>query len=96
MDDNGDGVLPSERKRIFERFARLEEGRQRDRGGAGLGLALSQRIVERHGGTVHVEDAPGGGASFVVTLPSAHWQAGDQVPLRNPRSEPRWIRVIRR
>jgi len=71
--DNGEGVVPSDRERIFERFARLEEGRTRDRGGAGLGLALSKRIVEAHGGRIHVEDAPGGGAVFVVSLPSAGW-----------------------
>lgn len=75
--DDGDGVAPAHRHRIFERFARLEEGRQRDRGGAGLGLALSRRLVERHGGHLHVEDAPSGGASFVVTLPSAHWHPGE-------------------
>lgn len=74
--DDGEGVAPAYRHRIFERFARLEEGRQRDRGGAGLGLSLSRRIVERHGGHLHVEDAPSGGASFVVTLPSAHWHPG--------------------
>lgn len=74
VSDDGHGVDPAHRQRIFQRFARLEEGRQRDRGGAGLGLALSRRIVERHGGHLHVEDAPSGGACFVVTLPSAHWQ----------------------
>lgn len=74
--DDGEGVAPAHRHRIFERFARLEEGRQRDRGGAGLGLSLSRRIVERHGGHLHVEDAPSGGACFVVMLPSAHWHPG--------------------
>lgn len=77
VNDDGTGVLPTQRQRIFERFARLEEGRTRDRGGAGLGLALSRRIVQRHGGHIHVEDSPWGGASFVVTLPSAHWRAGE-------------------
>ena len=74
--DDGVGVDPAERDRIFERFARLEEGRQRDRGGAGLGLALSNRVVEAHGGRIHVEDAPDGGAVFVVSLPSAGWVPG--------------------
>ncbi len=76
--DDGDGVDPVARERIFERFARLEEGRQRDRGGAGLGLALTKRLVEAHGGRIHVEDAPGGGAVFVVSLPSAGWIPGDR------------------
>lgn len=75
--DDGHGVSPADRDRIFERFARLEEGRTRDRGGAGLGLALSRRIVERHGGRIHVEDGIRQGAVFVVTLPSAHW-AGEE------------------
>lgn len=73
VEDDGDGVGPDARDRIFERFARLEEGRSRDAGGAGLGLSLSRRIVEHHGGRIHVEDRPGGGAAFVVTLPSAGW-----------------------
>lgn len=75
--DDGTGVDPADRQRIFQRFARLEEGRTRDSGGAGLGLALSRRVVEHHGGHVHVEDSPTGGACFVVTLPSAHWSPDD-------------------
>jgi signal transduction histidine kinase len=73
VEDDGAGVPPEDRDRIFERFARLEEGRSRDGGGAGLGLALSRRIVEQHGGRIHVEDRDGGGAAFVVTFPSASW-----------------------
>ena len=73
VEDDGYGVPIEDRDRIFERFARLEEGRSRDGGGAGLGLALSRRIVEHHGGRIHVEDRPAGGAAFVVTLPSAGW-----------------------
>jgi signal transduction histidine kinase len=73
VEDDGSGVRPEDRDRIFERFARLEEGRSRDGGGAGLGLALSRRIVEHHDGRINVEDRAGGGAAFVVTLPSASW-----------------------
>jgi len=54
---------------VFERFARLQEGRTRDAGGSGLGLALTRRIVESYGGRVFVESSPMGGASFVVELP---------------------------
>mgnify|MGYP006276726415 CR=1 FL=1 len=68
--DDGPGVPAADRDRIFERFARLQEGRERDAGGTGLGLALTRRIVEHHGGRIHVEDAPGGGARFVVSLPA--------------------------
>ncbi len=71
--DDGPGIAAEDRERIFERCARLQEGRSRDQGGTGLGLALSRRIVEHHGGRVHVEEADGGGAQFVVALPAAGW-----------------------
>ena len=71
--DDGPGIAPDDRERVFERFARLQEGRSRDQGGTGLGLALSRRIVEHHGGRVHVEEAEGGGAQFVVALPASGW-----------------------
>jgi len=71
--DDGPGIPAEARDTIFERFARLQEGRERDMGGTGLGLALSKRVVEHHGGSIHVEDGPDGGARFVVSLPSAGW-----------------------
>jgi signal transduction histidine kinase len=71
VDDDGPGIAPDDRERVFERFTRLDEGRARDAGGMGLGLALVKATVERHGGTVAVEDAPIGGARFVVRLPAA-------------------------
>jgi signal transduction histidine kinase len=58
--DNGDGVPEAERHRIFQLAHRR---------GAGVGLALCQRIAERHGGAIWVEDAAGGGSAFHVTLP---------------------------
>lgn len=70
VDDDGAGVPTEARERIFERFSRLDAARSRDRGGAGLGLALVKAIVTRHQGEVHVETSPTlGGASFVVRLP---------------------------
>lgn len=74
--DDGPGVPVEQRASIFERFARLDAGRERDAGGAGLGLALTKRIVEQHGGRISVEDSPLGGAGFVVALPSAAWSMG--------------------
>ncbi|MEM8747239.1 MAG: ATP-binding protein [Actinomycetota bacterium] len=71
VDDDGPGVPPDRREQIFERFARLDDARTRDRGGAGLGLAVVRGIAERHGGSVGVDRAPLGGARFVVTLPAA-------------------------
>ena len=70
VDDDGPGVPPADRARIFERFARLDDGRTRDAGGSGLGLAIVREIVAAHGGTVRVEDAPSGGARFEVRLPA--------------------------
>jgi signal transduction histidine kinase len=71
VDDDGPGIPAADRERVFERFARLDEGRARDAGGTGLGLAIVRAVVERHRGTVAVQDAPGGGARFVVRLPAA-------------------------
>jgi signal transduction histidine kinase len=71
VDDDGPGIPVVDRARVFERFTRLDEARSRDGGGAGLGLAIVQTIVDRNGGTVTVGDAPGGGARFVVRLPAS-------------------------
>lgn len=68
VEDAGPGVSPSERARIFERFARGSAGRSRV-GGTGLGLALVAEHARSHGGLAWVEDAPSGGARFVVQLP---------------------------
>jgi two-component system, OmpR family, sensor kinase len=68
--DHGPGLPPGDPDALFERFWRTEGGRERGRGGAGLGLAIVAAIVEAHGGRVRAENAAGGGASFVVTLPS--------------------------
>ncbi|BBC32910.1 Histidine kinase [Streptomyces graminofaciens] len=67
--DDGTGVPPADRDRVFERFVRLDESRARDDGGAGLGLAIARDIAVRHGGTLTVGDAPGGGALFELRLP---------------------------
>jgi two-component system, OmpR family, sensor kinase len=69
--DHGPGLPPGDPEALFDRFWRSEAGRERGKGGAGLGLAIVAAIVDAHGGRVHAHDAPGGGASFVVMLPSA-------------------------
>ncbi|MFF8866047.1 ATP-binding protein [Streptomyces sp. NPDC015139] len=69
--DDGDGVAPADRTRVFERFVRLDEGRSRDEGGAGLGLAIARDVVSRHEGTLTLTDAPAGGAAFRIGLPRA-------------------------
>ena len=69
VDDDGGGVAADEKVRIFERFVRLEEARDRDSGGAGLGLAIVAEVARGHGGKVEVLDGPAGGARFEVRLP---------------------------
>lgn len=69
VDDDGTGIEPEKRDRIFDRFARLEEARNRDAGGAGLGLAVVKAVATLHGGTAKVTDSPFGGARFEVMLP---------------------------
>lgn len=70
VEDDGAGVPEVERERVFERFVRLDEGRARDAGGAGLGLAIVRGVVEAAGGTVHVDESRWGGARFTVILPA--------------------------
>jgi anti-sigma regulatory factor (Ser/Thr protein kinase) len=73
--DDGAGVAPADRERVFERFTRLADGRRRDAGGSGLGLAISRDIAEAHHGSLRIEDSPRG-ARFVLRLPLLHAQQG--------------------
>ncbi len=68
--DDGPGIPPDQRERVFQRFTRLDDARSRDTGGTGLGLAIVRDVVTRHSGTVSIEDA-GPGARFVIRLPLA-------------------------
>jgi signal transduction histidine kinase len=71
IDDDGSGIEPDQRDRVFERFVRLDDARARDSGGSGLGLAISREIARSHGGSLTLTDAPGGGARFELVLPAA-------------------------
>ena len=71
VEDDGPGVAPDMREVVFERFTRLEEARNRDAGGSGLGLALTKRIVESYHGKIWVDDSGLGGAAFIVELPAS-------------------------
>ena len=66
--DDGNGVPKGQRRRIFDRFVRLDESRSRDEGGAGLGLAIVQDVALEHRGMVYVLDSPEGGALFRMVL----------------------------
>jgi heavy metal sensor kinase len=69
VEDTGVGIAPEHLPRIFDRFYRVDSGRSRDRGGAGLGLALARWIAEAHGGSIRATSEPGKGSRFVVELP---------------------------
>lgn len=76
--DDGPGIPPADRERIFEPFARLDEARNQDEGGSGLGLAIAKEIITAHGGTIEVVEHTCG-ARFEVRLraaqePAETWQ----------------------
>ncbi|KAB8187997.1 ATP-binding protein [Microbispora catharanthi] len=68
VQDDGAGIAPQDRERVFEPFVRLDDGRRKEPGGSGLGLAISRDIAHTHHGTLTVEDSPRG-ARFVLWLP---------------------------
>jgi len=69
--DDGLGIAPEDRERIFEEFFRSRDTAVRRRNGAGLGLAIVDRIVTLHSGSIRVESTPGAGSTFTVDLPLA-------------------------
>jgi two-component system OmpR family sensor kinase len=69
--DHGPGLTEEQAARVFERFYRADTSRARASGGVGLGLAIVAAVTEAHGGAAAAEPTPGGGATFVITLPLA-------------------------
>jgi signal transduction histidine kinase len=69
--DDGPGIPPADRERIFERFARVDGARSTTTGGTGLGLSIARDIIERHGGTISVDPTWSAGARFSIRLPGA-------------------------
>ncbi|MGG6312777.1 sensor histidine kinase [Paenibacillus macerans] len=76
VSDEGPGIPPEERERIFERFYRSDRSRSREGGGAGLGLSIAKKLVEQYGGHIGVRQAASGGSEFWFTLPGAEGQSG--------------------
>ncbi len=81
VDDDGPGIPPGERGRVWQPFYRLDRDARSAAGGSGIGLSVVRELVEGHGGRVEVADAPGGGARFTVELPEAR-------PVAAGRTEP--------
>jgi signal transduction histidine kinase len=69
VDDDGPGIPDAERAAVFDRFHRLDAGRSREAGGAGLGLAIVAAIAEAHGGSARAGSSPLGGAEMVLEIP---------------------------
>ena len=92
--DEGPGVAPEHRERIFDRFFRLDEARSRDEGGTGLGLAIAKWAVEANGGHVSVDSGPKGGSVFRIALPldaptsTVHQEAHTQVVHPETHTQP--------
>ncbi|MFQ5356189.1 MAG: sensor histidine kinase [Mariprofundaceae bacterium] len=69
VSDHGPGIAKEHLPQLFDRFYRADEARNREAGGAGLGLAICKRIIEAHGGKIWVESQLGAGTSFRILLP---------------------------
>jgi PAS domain S-box-containing protein len=84
--DHGSGVPDDFKLHIFEKFAQADATNTRQKGGTGLGLSIVKQIVERLGGKVGFDDAPGGGAIFYVELPVWDGSAGGEIDLDSDAS----------
>jgi len=70
VEDTGIGIAPEDQTRIFERFYRVDKARSRELGGAGLGLAIAQWIVQLHKGSITVKSEQRKGSVFQVDIPA--------------------------
>ena len=71
VEDFGEGIDPDQLERVFERFFRTDSSRSRASGGVGLGLSIVAAVAEAHGGSAAARSQPGGGSTFVISLPLA-------------------------
>lgn len=77
--DTGIGIKPEDQARIFDEFEQADSSLSRQAGGAGLGLALTKRFVELHGGEITVESSPGKGSTFTFFIPASVPEAKEAV-----------------
>jgi len=84
--DEGAGIAPEHRERIFDRFFRLDEARSRENGGTGLGLAIARWAVEVNGGQITVDSGATGGSIFRIALPTGDAAA---TPHREHATQPK-------
>jgi signal transduction histidine kinase len=82
--DTGIGIPPSEQEAVFDEFHQVAAGSAAYSGGAGLGLAITLKLIRLHGGDVRVESEPGKGSRFLITIPAApaRREVDDQTPGR--------------
>jgi two-component system OmpR family sensor kinase len=80
VDDDGPGIAPGERERVFDRFHRSDAARDRAAGGSGLGLAISRQVAAAHGGRIWAESSPLGGARLCLELPRFEAKIRDLSP----------------
>ncbi len=88
VEDTGIGIALADQARIFERFYRVDKARSRELGGAGLGLAIAQWIVQLHHGSITVRSEPGKGSMFQVEIPLTTSILDANTPLPKPEAKP--------
>ena len=76
--DSGPGVAPDEQEAIFEEFYQAQTARETASEGTGLGLTITKRLVEQHGGRIRVESELGKGSRFIVALPATRGASNSQ------------------
>lgn len=95
VQDSGTGIAAEQLPRVFERFYRIEGAEGRSIEGSGIGLSLAQDLVERHGGTIKVESAPGQGTTFTVRTPLAQRICRPKRPEHRDRMSPSQLQAHR-